>query len=186
MSRFTAFLFTLSLAITLAFVSFYSFESYVAHSKGTKRRVKLLPGSHLPSDAWFDSILSVPTGPNDFAAVGDAVGAASSLIDIEDAPTLDANEALHTRGQLKSAVLHLFPFVSAHYKTRFSSLQQHANNSQGIVIPCFNTDFQFALHLVSAGGPLIALPNCLQQLSAGLQQQYVWYSQERVQVPFAN
>ena len=122
-----------------------------SHMWRHRPRSRLLPAnSH--DLTTINSVLSSPTGPDDFAAMGTAVNLTLCLLDA--IPPLGTFEL--TR-QLRSALLHLFPFVKPCLELIVTGLQtrtdppRHAHTNRGIVIPCGNANFQFAMHLIAAG-----------------------------------
>lgn len=90
-------------------------------------------------------LLSASIGPGDFAAMGTATNLTSSLLDAGLHSDLESTELKRFRQKYKAALQHLFPFLSARY------LRHHARQKQGLVIPCGNKTFQFAVHLIAAG-----------------------------------
>lgn len=148
-------LLTLGFVATLTLSGLDGVVSYATPRRAHRKALRLLAGSPIPSSVWttLDSVLSTSTGPTDFAAIGDAVGIVSELFQVHEALAVDvtaATESSKLVEQLKAAVLHLFPFLSAQDQHSVSHVQQFNSSTKGIVVTCFNKDFQFALHLVAA------------------------------------
>lgn len=146
-------LLTLLLAATLlvkpAHGRYSKFESFT-NGRSLLRRPTALPPIAL---AGLQRVLSTSTGPDDFAAMGQAVTDLHGVLELHDSTTKASSppKASRLSQKLKSALLHLFPFVSSRYHYAFSDLEHHVQGSRGIVIPCGNGDFQVALHLIAAG-----------------------------------
>ena len=110
------------------------------------------------TEAIVNTVLTTPVGPDDFAAVGDAVIAFNELLELQDSlgsQLQDVNAGAVFRRQSNTALQHLFPFLSANYQHAVTNSQRHDHSSKGLVIPCGNTDFQFALQLITAGIKLL-------------------------------
>lgn len=109
--------------------------------------------------ADLEQINATSTGPNDFAAMGKATAAMIRVLSAAD--QLENVGLTASNFSVDSAVLHLFPFVSTRHWQAFTNLQHHAPGSKGLVIPCGDSDFHVAMHLVVAGaGSAAAYHTC--------------------------
>ena len=100
-----------------------------------------------------DEVLATPTDAG-FAAFGDAVAAVAKLWNMQMRADLDLQRpvsAKFVRHRLNAALQHLFPFLSPQSRQAFTKSPEAGTDSKGIVIPCGNHDFQFTLHLITAG-----------------------------------
>lgn len=106
------------------------------------------------ANSVVNEVLTTPSGPEDFAAFGDAVRAVAKLWNMQIRAGVDSQRPVSAkiiRHQLSAALQHLFPFLSSQSRQAFAKSQETETDSKGIVIPCGNHDFHFTLHLVTAG-----------------------------------
>ena len=87
-----------------------------------------------------------------FAAFADAVAAADDLVRVPTAATAPETTVTElVRQQLSYAIQDLFPFLSAQHIQGFTNSHHRRRESKGLVIPCGNTGFEAAVHLIVAG-----------------------------------
>ena len=131
------------------------FGSLVLDQSSANTSVSRLYGPPLPRKLRLQAkaVLHSQTGPNSFAAMGDAVADLISIFEYQhsaSASSLDDGDIQLLSRSLKNGVLHLFPFLQDRYQHAMADLEHHKQHSKGLVIPCGSSGFHFALHLVAA------------------------------------